>query len=296
MIFLLRALRILKDAVFAPSLSLRTRSLLLILQPITFLTYKIEWAISRKFPHASEIRIPLRRVPGQKLGAIIYTPKSGLSQPQKKVPLHLNIHGGAFLGGLPEGNARLCSELAEKAGAVVVSTSYRYAPVHSFPDAHEDVHDVAEFLIENSERLWNVDPTIFTVSGFSVDFRLPPWQKPWPLGFPEVDPLAFLQPLFDAYNMLFVVGGAEILRDETTTMTERLEAEAKAINLSRGLFTPNEPDGEAVGVWTNVAEGQIHGWTEMSSFAINVELRTKAFGDTISFLRGVHRAYGFTEE
>jgi acetyl esterase/lipase len=182
MSFLIRALRIFKDAVFTPSLPLRTRALLLILQPITLLTYTIEWAISRKFPHSSEIRIPIKgtRKSGHNLRAVVYTPNpdpksqvpvSASPQPQK-VPLHLNIHGGAFLGGLPEGNARFCHRLAEKSGAVVVSTSYRYAPAHTFPASHEDVRDVAEYLLQNAERLWGADPAVFTVSGFSVGGNL----------------------------------------------------------------------------------------------------------------------------
>ncbi len=55
---------------------------------------------------------------------------------------------------------------------MVVSTSYRYAPVHTFPAAHEDVRDVAEYLIQNAERLWGADPAVFTVSGFSVGGNL----------------------------------------------------------------------------------------------------------------------------
>lgn len=98
--------------------------------------------------------------------------------------------------------------------------------------------------------------------------------------------MAFLQPLFDAYagpnrvrdidspllhptlasistlpqNMLFVVGGTDILRDETTSMTERLKAEAKAINQSRKVA--RTPDGTDIFVRTDVYEGQIHGWLE----------------------------------
>lgn len=63
-------------------------------------------------------------------------------------------------------------------------------------------------------------------------------------------------------NVLFVVGGADILRDETVKMAERLEQEAKAGNRVRNLDTPDQPDGRAAVVRMNVAEGQIHGWTE----------------------------------
>lgn len=154
--------------------------------------------------------------------------------------------------------------------------------------------------------------------------------------------MAFLQPLFDTYagpnrvrdidnpllhptladintlpqNMLFIVGGADILRDETTSTTEKLETEAEAINQSRQVSkTTDTPDGSAIVVRTDVYEGQIHGWLESTidhvlffdrevlltvnvvpSFAIDVNTRTKAFSDAIEFLRNVHQAYGFRSE
>jgi acetyl esterase/lipase len=55
---------------------------------------------------------------------------------------------------------------------VVVSTGYRYTPVARFPDAHEDVQDVAEWLLEHAEEMWGADPGCFTVSGFSVGGNL----------------------------------------------------------------------------------------------------------------------------
>ncbi|RDW65813.1 putative lipase/esterase family protein [Aspergillus mulundensis] len=368
--FLLRALRISINALFAPSLPLSTRLYLLLLQPISLLTYTIEWLRARRFPHSHEIRIPLKRVPGHTVRALVYLPSPQPPSPQETGtgkailrPLHLNIHGGAFLGGLPEGNARFCRQLAQEAGAVVVSTTYRYAPVHTFPDAHEDVQDVAEYLVHHAVELFNADPACFTVSGFSaggnlalgisqgcmnmdvavrgsvvfygvVDFRIPPWDKPIPKGFPEKDPLSFLQPLFDTYagpnrardisnpllhptladirtlpqNMLFIVGEKDILHDETVTMTERLQYEAERVNLENGVVersrgswseerdTGKCPDGKKVVVRTEVFAGQIHGWLEMPSAAIDVKTRTKAFGDAIGFLRGIHRAYGFNKE
>lgn len=63
--------------------------------------------------------------------------------------------------------------------------------------------------------------------------------------------------------MLFIVGGADILRDETTSMTERLETEARAINQSRQVSNMAEtPYGKGIVVRTDVYEGQIHGWLE----------------------------------
>ncbi|KAE8149083.1 hypothetical protein BDV25DRAFT_130646 [Aspergillus avenaceus] len=230
------------DAVLCPSLPFSIRWRLIALQPIVLLTNSIQFARSIfSSDHATTIWIPLKRAPGYSVRAIVYHPPPKIS-PLKPTPLHLNIHGGGFIGGLPEGNALFCQKIAAETGAIVVSTSHRYAPRHTFPTAHEDVPDVAEWLTTNSERLWGADPTLFSISGFSaggnlalgvaqwlslskfavkaavlfyppVDLRLPPWEKPKPARFPKTDPLAWVLPLMDAYagperekyreNMLF---------------------------------------------------------------------------------------------
>ncbi|CBF87179.1 putative lipase/esterase family protein [Aspergillus nidulans FGSC A4] len=289
--FLIRAFRILKDAILS-TLPLHTRLRLLLLQPISLITYTIEWYVSRQFPYTSEIQIPLKRRAGS-VRAVVYTPKSSPSlPPRKKRPIHLNIHGGAFLGGLPEGNARFCSELAEKTGAVVISSSYRYAPRHVFPAAHEDVQDVASFLLENAEKIWNADSELFTVSGFSVGGNLAlavaqsvagtPHAVKGSVGFCPV-------PLFDAYagpnrrqnmknpmlhpiladiqslpqNMFFIIAGADILLQESQGMVQKLEEEARAINLAMGLpEEPKVPNGRSICVRNIKFEGQLHGWLE----------------------------------
>lgn len=87
-------------------------------------------------------------------------------------PLHLDVHGGAFLGGLAEYDATFCKLLADGTGAVVVSTQYRCAPAHTFPAAHEDVEDVARWLLANAEEKLGADPELMTVSGFSAGANL----------------------------------------------------------------------------------------------------------------------------
>jgi hypothetical protein len=98
-------------------------------------------------------------------------------------------------------------------------------------------------------------------------------------------------------NLYFIVGGQCILRSETEATIERLETEARAINaanrIDHSVVEEEGPDGKAVVVKNYVAEGQIHGWTEMPSFAIDVEKRTRAFGDAVRFLMQVHTAYGY---
>jgi acetyl esterase/lipase len=158
------------DAFFAPSLPFNLRWRLLLLQPIALLTYCLKglpWMFSNAF---QVIRIPTRR-PDESLRALVFQPnhkpRNGMLR-----PLHLDIHGGGFLGGLPEYEAGFCQKLSKETGAVVVSTQYRYSPRYTFPAAHEDIEDVSEWLVQNAERLWGADPKLLTVSGFSAGANL----------------------------------------------------------------------------------------------------------------------------
>ncbi|EFE43866.1 hypothetical protein TRV_01307 [Trichophyton verrucosum HKI 0517] len=228
------------DALFGFDIPFTYRWRLLLLQPISVLTCAMKWVpwiFSRRY---SSIHIPLRRRPGQSVRAIVFLPpegsKSTLETSRGLRPLHLDFHGGGFIGGNPEHDAEFCSALSDELGAVVVSATYHFAPRYTFPVANEDAQDVAAFLTENAERLWKADPRVLTVSGFSaggnlalgvaqglagtdynvkgsvtfyapvniflysnqVDLRKPPTEKPAPIDKP--DPLEVLKPLFDAYS------------------------------------------------------------------------------------------------
>ncbi|KAL8710903.1 MAG: hypothetical protein Q9225_007206 [Loekoesia sp. 1 TL-2023] len=131
---------------------------------------------------------------------------------------------------MPEYDAPFCDQLARTTGAVIVSISYRFAPRHPFPAAHDDVDDVFTWLLKHAAEEFNADPKILTVSGFSaggnlalagslntkdqngesrvlgavtfyspVDLRLPPEKKRKPPDMPSFDLVWFLLPLFDAY-------------------------------------------------------------------------------------------------
>jgi len=68
-------------------------------------------------------------------------------------PLVLYIHGGGFaLGNLDMGNW-LCSSVAVKVGAVVVSVAYRLAPSHVFPAAVEDCYAAFSWAAGNAAQL-----------------------------------------------------------------------------------------------------------------------------------------------
>ncbi|KAF3920126.1 hypothetical protein AA313_de0202490 [Arthrobotrys entomopaga] len=213
---------------------------------------------------------------------IVFQPKYTPSSPSKTKPrpLHITIHGGAFLPGLAEQNADLAHRVCRETGAVTVSVQYRGAPRYTFPASHDDVDDVFSYLFSPAAvKKLNLDLNNITVSGLSagvnlsmassmrypgkikaaisycgvVDFRIPPWEKPKPAGFPTQDPLKFMLPVFDSYagperekymndprlhiilasvdklptNILFLVPMMDILLDEEIQLIDRLRKETE---------------------------------------------------------------------
>lgn len=75
--------------------------------------------------------------PGGDIPIRVYRPRQTAAGPR---PLIAHFHGGGFVfGGLRLGNW-VCSSVASRVGAVVVSVDYRLAPAHRFPAAVEDCY------------------------------------------------------------------------------------------------------------------------------------------------------------
>ncbi|KAF2625194.1 alpha/beta-hydrolase [Macroventuria anomochaeta] len=316
------------DALFS-TLPFTHRWRLLLLQPINILCllltaptflFKTSYTVSY---------IPTRSGPKR---CLVFQPPRASNDTTLR-PLHVDFHGGGFIGGFPEQGVRWCTLLAERTGAVVVSGSYRLAPRHIYPAAQEDVDDIVSYLLAHAEEL-GADKDLLTLGGSSVggtltlgtcqllppgtvkawlgscapvDLRLRPRDKIRPEGFPEHDPLGFLEPLYDVYagtereknredgrchpilarreglprNMLFVCAGVDILLHEQMSMVERLERER------------NEGDGQSVEVM--VVEKGFHGFTELPSWIMEKE-RVEVFEKAIGFGRMVHRKHGFDFE
>src|ERR1700682_2492108 len=68
-------------------------------------------------------------------------------------PLVVNFHGGGFVFGELRLSDWLCSRVAQKVGAVVVSVDYRLAPRHRFPAAVEDCYAALLWAAENAASL-----------------------------------------------------------------------------------------------------------------------------------------------
>jgi acetyl esterase len=61
-------------------------------------------------------------------------------------PLVLWLHGGGFVGGSVADLDHPCSNIARRAGVVLVSLEYRLAPAHPFPAALHDTRDAIDWL------------------------------------------------------------------------------------------------------------------------------------------------------
>src|SRR5215471_3501717 len=68
-------------------------------------------------------------------------------------PLILNFHGGGFVFGDLRLADWMCSSVAVKVGAVVVSVDYRLAPAHRFPAAVDDCYAALVWAAENAAGL-----------------------------------------------------------------------------------------------------------------------------------------------
>lgn len=69
------------------------------------------------------------------------------------LPLVVNFHGGGFVFGNLAQTDWLCGQLAARAGAVVVSVSYRLAPEHRAPTPFTDCWDATRYLLGHAADL-----------------------------------------------------------------------------------------------------------------------------------------------
>lgn len=168
MSLLLSLFRPLYDSIFS-TLLFRYCWQLFILQPLSLISASLTvtpWIFSRRY---SVHWIPTRN--GGLVGAIVFIPPTKEGDKCLRPP-HLDMHGGAFIGGLAEYDARWCAKLSDEIGAVVVSSMYRYAPKHTFPAAIDDIDDVVGYLFKNAEVKFGANPELFAVGGSSAGGNL----------------------------------------------------------------------------------------------------------------------------
>ena len=82
----------------------------------------------------------------------VYRPKGrgdGQSEPLKKLPVIISLHGGAWVYGDKDRYQFYCMRLAQS-GFAVINFSYRLAPEAKFPAALEDTEKVFDWMIANA--------------------------------------------------------------------------------------------------------------------------------------------------
>ncbi len=100
--------------------------------------------------------------PGGDLPVRLYHPANVTGLTPAVVFYH---QGGGVIGGLDTDHG-LCSMIAERCGAVVVSVDYRLGPEDKFPAGVDDAVAAYEWTLDNADGL-AVDPTRIAVAGTS---------------------------------------------------------------------------------------------------------------------------------
>ncbi|UYM04119.1 alpha/beta hydrolase [Solicola gregarius] len=77
------------------------------------------------------------------------------------------FHGGGFVLGDPEQAEWLCSQVAVRTRAVVVSAEYRLAPEHPYPAAIDDAWSATRWAYDNADEL-DIDRDRFAIMGESA--------------------------------------------------------------------------------------------------------------------------------
>ena len=109
-----------------------------------------------------------RAIPGP-LGDVpirVYAPRG-----TRPFPALVYFHGGGWVAGDLEMVDPLCTMLANRAGAVVVSVDYRLAPEHKFPAPLADCYAATRWVSENAAEV-GVDPRRIAVGGDSAGGNL----------------------------------------------------------------------------------------------------------------------------
>lgn len=102
-------------------------------------------------------------LPGRRLMLRVHRPR----HTQRKLPLIVSFHGGAFIGGTAAQNDWLNSRLAARCPAVVVAVDYGLAPERLLPTPIDDGYDTLARIVEDPDG-WGIDPTAVGVMGESV--------------------------------------------------------------------------------------------------------------------------------
>lgn len=110
--------------------------------------------------HTVDVDIPVRD--GTTIRGRWYLPSRADS-----LPVTLYFHGGGWLLGSIDSHDVICRELAESAGAAVLSVNYRLGPESRFPTAVEDAEDALNWVRKENVGV-SVDCSSIAIAGDSA--------------------------------------------------------------------------------------------------------------------------------
>lgn len=100
---------------------------------------------TRQVPEPELVQVPTRHGP-VRCWITRGARDAPLAQHADGPPVHVNIHGGAFLIGAPRQDDHLVRAVAGEVGATVVNIDYSTAPRARYPQAHEECYDVLTWV------------------------------------------------------------------------------------------------------------------------------------------------------
>jgi len=100
-----------------------------------------------------------------------YLPSARVSSPG---PLLVYFHGGGWIEGGLDTHDATCRVLAERSGVPVLALTYRLAPEHPFPAAHDDAEAGFRWVVDHAAEL-GADPQRIGVGGDSAGGNLAAW-------------------------------------------------------------------------------------------------------------------------
>jgi acetyl esterase len=109
-------------------------------------------------------------LPVAPLAARVYRPRGGTGA-GGPLPLVVYFHGGGWVLGNTRSYDAVCSQIAARVGAVVVSVDYRMAPEHRMPVAAEDAYAATVWAVGHATDL-DADGARVAVAGDSAGGNL----------------------------------------------------------------------------------------------------------------------------
>jgi acetyl esterase len=104
---------------------------------------------------------------GRKIPARFYWPRVDEETERDLYPMIAYFHGGGWVVGKLDQYDEICSMLANRSEAIVVSIDYRLAPEHKFPAAVDDCYEATKWVAENA-KLFDGDEDTIIVAGDSA--------------------------------------------------------------------------------------------------------------------------------